>query len=47
MVVPHVGIGEGNQINLKAGERILDSYFDIKEEHDEEAEDSDGDSREG
>ncbi|GEN89019.1 penicillin-binding protein 2 [Oceanobacillus sp. FSL W8-0428] len=47
VVVPHVGIGEGNQINLKAGERILDSYFDIKEEHDEEAEDSDGDSREG
>lgn len=47
VVVPHVGIREGNQINLKAGERILDSYFDIKEEHDEEAEDSDGDSGEG
>ncbi|MCT1903714.1 penicillin-binding protein 2 [Oceanobacillus sojae] len=39
VVVPHVGIGEGDQINLKAGERILDSYFEIKEEHDEEAED--------
>lgn len=39
VVIPHVGIGEGDQINLKAGERILDSYFEIKEEHDEEAED--------
>lgn len=39
VVVPHVGIGEGDQINLKIGERILDTYFEIKEEHDEEEED--------
>ncbi|WP_339183682.1 penicillin-binding protein 2 [Oceanobacillus sp. FSL W7-1293] len=44
VVVPHVGIGEGDQINLKVGERVLDSYFEVKEDHDEEAEDSDGDS---
>ncbi|WP_342744984.1 penicillin-binding protein 2 [Oceanobacillus timonensis] len=44
VIVPHVGIGEGNEVNLKVGERVLDSYFDIKEEQDEEAEDSDGDS---
>nr|WP_227994970.1 penicillin-binding protein 2 [Oceanobacillus sp. CFH 90083] len=40
VVVPNVGISEGNQINLRIGERILDTYFEIKEEHDEEAEDS-------
>lgn len=39
VVVPHVGIGEGDQINLRIGERILDTYFEIKEEHDEEEED--------
>ncbi|CEI82798.1 peptidoglycan D,D-transpeptidase FtsI family protein [Oceanobacillus oncorhynchi] len=44
VVVPHVGIGEGDQINLKVGERVLDSYFEVKEDHDEEAEGSDGDS---
>ncbi|MGX8791949.1 peptidoglycan D,D-transpeptidase FtsI family protein [Oceanobacillus sp. M60] len=44
VVVPHVGIGEGDQINLKVGERVLDSYFEVKEDHDEEAEDSDGDN---
>ena len=44
VVVPHVGIGEGDQINLKVGERVLDSYFEAKEDYDEEAEDSDGDS---
>ncbi|WP_040984212.1 peptidoglycan D,D-transpeptidase FtsI family protein [Oceanobacillus jeddahense] len=44
VVVPHVGIGEGNEVNLKVGEQILDSYFEVKEDHDEEAEDSDEDS---
>ncbi|MGX8791561.1 peptidoglycan D,D-transpeptidase FtsI family protein [Oceanobacillus sp. M60] len=43
VVVPYVGIGEGDQVNLKIGERILDTYFEIKEEHDEDAE---GDSSE-
>nr|WP_245833255.1 penicillin-binding protein 2 [Oceanobacillus timonensis] len=39
VVVPYTGISEGNGINFKVGERILDTYFDIKEDHDEEAED--------
>ncbi|MFD1066257.1 peptidoglycan D,D-transpeptidase FtsI family protein [Oceanobacillus locisalsi] len=39
VVVPYTGISEGNGINYKIGERILDTYFEIKEDHDEEAED--------
>ncbi|GIO23127.1 penicillin-binding protein 2 [Oceanobacillus sp. J11TS1] len=39
VVVPYVGTTSGNGINLKIGERILDTYFDIKENHDEEADD--------
>lgn len=40
VVVPSVGIDTGDGINSKIGSRILDTYFDIKEDHDEEAEDS-------
>ncbi|MEK4299316.1 penicillin-binding protein 2 [Oceanobacillus sp. FSL W8-0428] len=38
VVVPSVGIDTGDGINSKIGSRILDTYFDIKEDHDEEAE---------
>ncbi|MCT1575896.1 penicillin-binding protein 2 [Oceanobacillus kimchii] len=34
VIVPHTG--EGNGINNKIGRRILDAYFEVKEEQDEE-----------
>lgn len=37
VVVPSIGIGKGEGVNLKIGERLLDTYFDLKEEYDEEA----------
>ncbi len=40
VVVPSVGIGAGDGVNGKIASRILDAYFDIKEDHDEEAADS-------
>ncbi|WP_368483267.1 peptidoglycan D,D-transpeptidase FtsI family protein [Oceanobacillus sojae] len=41
VVVPSVGISKGNGVNGKIASRILDAYFDIKEDHDEEAAESD------
>ncbi|MBT2214472.1 penicillin-binding protein 2 [Virgibacillus dakarensis] len=38
IIVPNTGVDKGDHVNNKIGERIMDTYFDLKEEHNEEAE---------